>query len=77
MPARVRLITAGRRPPADAAGTHAVHAIRRHTDESHAAALVLVGELLAIGRTEQPVMVQTARHACTAQSQHSLPAGST
>jgi len=67
MPARVRSITAGRRPPADAAGTHAVHAIRRHTDESHAAALVLVGELLAIGRTEQPVMVQTARHACTAQ----------
>jgi hypothetical protein len=77
LPAGVRSLTAGRRPPADAAGAHAVHAIRSHTDESHGAAQALVGELLAIGRTEQPVMVQTGRHACTAQSQHSLPAGST
>jgi hypothetical protein len=38
-----------RRPPIEAAGTYAVHAIRRHTDETHAAVLTLLGELLEIG----------------------------
>jgi hypothetical protein len=38
-----------RRPPVDAIGTYAVHAIRRHTDETHEAVLVLIDELLAIG----------------------------
>jgi hypothetical protein len=38
-----------RRPPVDAIGTYAVHALRRHTDETHAAVLGLVDELLAIG----------------------------
>jgi hypothetical protein len=75
LPARMRSLASQRRPPADAAGTHAVHAIRRHTDESHVAALALVNELLEMGHTEQPVMVQTARQACVAQSQPSLPAG--
>ena len=30
------------------AGTHAIHAIPKHTQDSHAAALALVDELLAI-----------------------------
>jgi hypothetical protein len=38
-----------RRPPIDAIGTYAVHAVRGHTDQTHAAVLALVDELLAIG----------------------------
>ena len=37
------------RPPAESLGAHAVHAVRGHTDETHAAALRLIEELLAIG----------------------------
>ena len=48
LPERWRGRTPGRRPSIDAAGTHAVHSIRRHTDESHAAALALVDELAAM-----------------------------
>ena len=84
LPVRVRSLATQRRPPTDAVGTHAVHAIRRHTEESHAAALALLNELLAIGaggQTKRPaaecVMVQTPPHACGDTSQHSLPDGST
>jgi hypothetical protein len=49
LPARVRSLASQRRPVAEAAGTHAVHAIRRHTDETHAAVLGLLDELLASG----------------------------
>jgi hypothetical protein len=38
-----------RKPPVDAVGTYAVHAIRKHTDQTHAAVLGLVEDLLAIG----------------------------
>jgi hypothetical protein len=48
LPERWRAGAPGRRPSIDAAGTHAVHSIRRHTDESHVAALALVDELLAM-----------------------------
>src|SRR5438874_6900961 len=41
LPGPLRTLATQRRPPADAAGTHAVHAIRKHTDDSHAAALAL------------------------------------
>jgi hypothetical protein len=37
----------------EAAGAHAARAIRRHTDQSHAQALALIDELLAIGRRTQ------------------------
>jgi hypothetical protein len=37
-----------RRPPIDAVGSHAVHAIPKHTDETHAAVLGLLDTLLAI-----------------------------
>jgi hypothetical protein len=35
------------------AGTRAVRAIRRHTDQSHAEALAVIDELVALGRGEQ------------------------
>jgi hypothetical protein len=44
-----------RRPPVDAIGTYAVHAIRRHTDQTHEAALGLIDELLAIGARDDRV----------------------
>src|SRR5690349_11304088 len=45
----LRALTRLRKPPADAVGSYAVHAIPKHTNETHAAALALVDELLAIG----------------------------
>ena len=38
-----------RKPPMEAIGTYAVHAISKHTDETHAAVLELIEELLAMG----------------------------
>jgi hypothetical protein len=37
-----------RRPPTDAIGTYAVHSIPKHTDQTHAAVLALVDELVEI-----------------------------
>jgi hypothetical protein len=50
---RICTHTPRRRPPADAAGTHAVHAIRKHTAESHAAVLALLNELLTMSADRQ------------------------
>jgi hypothetical protein len=44
----VRAICHLRRPELDSVGTHAIHSISRHTDETHAAVLALVDELLAM-----------------------------
>ena len=44
-----------RKPPADAVGTYAVHAIPRHTDETHASVLALIDELLSIGGRDERV----------------------
>jgi hypothetical protein len=44
-----------RRPPADAVGTYAVHAIPRHTDETHASVLALIDELLSMGGHDERV----------------------
>jgi hypothetical protein len=38
-----------RKPPVDAVGTYAVHAIGKHSDRTHAAVLGVIDELLAIG----------------------------
>ena len=38
-----------RKPPVDAIGTYAVHAIRKHDNETHAAVLALIDQLLAMG----------------------------
>ncbi|MBV9749998.1 MAG: hypothetical protein JO157_14405 [Acetobacteraceae bacterium] len=43
-----------RKPPADAVGTYAVHAIPRHTEQTHASVLALIDELLSIaGRDDR------------------------
>jgi hypothetical protein len=46
-----RMLSGLHKPPlrVDALGAYAVHSIRKHTDETHAAALALIEELLAIG----------------------------
>ncbi len=49
LPDRVRAYVLKHTPPAESLGAHAVHAVRGHTDETHAAALRLIEELLAIG----------------------------
>lgn len=43
-----------RRLGLDAAGTYAARSIRRHNDRTHAAALALLDELIAIGRPARP-----------------------
>jgi hypothetical protein len=48
LPPRLRAIGLHRHPPLDAVGTHAVHAIPRHNEQTHAEALALVDELLAM-----------------------------
>jgi hypothetical protein len=68
LPPAVRALRAKRRPSLDASGTHAVHAIRRHTDESHAAALALIDELIAIGGSPEPAPVTAARPATPIKS---------
>jgi hypothetical protein len=51
----LRALTRLRRPPVDAVGSYAVHAIPKHTDQTHAAALALVDELLTIGLRDERV----------------------
>jgi hypothetical protein len=46
---RMRRVHKERSPDPEPAGTYAVHAIRRINGESHAAALALVDELIALG----------------------------
>jgi hypothetical protein len=48
LPPRLRAIGLHRQPPLDAVGTHAVHAIPRHNDQTHSEALALIDELLTI-----------------------------
>jgi hypothetical protein len=50
-----------RRLGLDAAGTYAARSIRRHGDRSHAAALSLIDELIAMGRAPaaQPAVIAT------------------
>jgi hypothetical protein len=51
----LRVVGRLRKPPVDAIGTFAVHAVRRHTDETHAAALALIDELLTLGVRDERV----------------------
>jgi hypothetical protein len=53
VPERLRTLARHRHPSLESVGTHAVHAISRHNDGTHRAALQAIDELLAIG-TEQP-----------------------
>jgi hypothetical protein len=51
----VRALGRLRKPPVDAIGSYAVHAIPKHTDQTHAAVLALVDELVAIGVRDERV----------------------
>jgi hypothetical protein len=51
----LRALTRLRKPPIDAVGSYAVHAIPKHTNDTHAAVLALVDELLAIGVRDERV----------------------
>jgi hypothetical protein len=51
----LRALTRLRKPPIDAVGSYAVHSIPKHTNETHAAVLALVDELLAIGTRDERV----------------------
>ena len=58
-----------RRLGLDAAGTYAARSIRRHGDRTHAAALALLDELIAMGRRarrEQPAAVRSSTAAVDA-----------
>jgi hypothetical protein len=60
-----------RRLGLDAAGTYAARSIRRHNDRTHIAALALVDELIAMGRTTVPLapaVAPVARQAPAAQA---------
>jgi hypothetical protein len=48
-----------RRLGLDAAGTYAARSIRRHGDRTHVAALALVDELIAMGRSRPPAPAPT------------------
>jgi hypothetical protein len=49
LPRRLRAIGVERQPPIDLVGAYAVRSMSKTTDQTHAAALALIDELLAIG----------------------------
>ena len=51
----LRAMTRLRKPPIDAVGPYAVHAIPKHTEDTHRAVLTLVDDLLAIGMRDERV----------------------
>jgi hypothetical protein len=53
---RLRTHMIRQQPSVHAIGTYAVHAIPKHTDETHAEALSLVDDLLALGRRTSPAL---------------------
>jgi hypothetical protein len=62
----LRAISRLRKPPIDAIGNYTVHAIPKHTDQTHASALGLIDELLAIGMRDDRVSARViAAHART------------
>jgi hypothetical protein len=61
LPPRLRAIGLHRQPPLDAVGTHAVHAIPRHNEQTHTEALALVDELLAITDAPEETALERPR----------------
>jgi hypothetical protein len=49
MPERVRTLARHRHPSLESVGTHVIHAIPKHNDETHSAVLEAIDELLEIG----------------------------
>jgi hypothetical protein len=62
-----RALTRLRKPPIDAVGSYAVHSIPKHTNQTHAAALALVDELLGVGVRDDRVSARV-----TAARTHAL-----
>lgn len=58
--ARGSATSVDRRLGLDAAGTYAARSIRRHGERSHAAALALVDELIALGRQAGPLAARAS-----------------
>ncbi|MGZ4181430.1 MAG: hypothetical protein ACXVUL_12225 [Solirubrobacteraceae bacterium] len=54
VPERLRTITRRRNPSLESVGTHAVHAITKHSDATHAAVLEAIDQLLSIGAERRP-----------------------
>ena len=54
IPERLRALAKHRHPSLESVGTHAVHSISRHSEESHVAAMRAIDELLAIGADPRP-----------------------
>ncbi len=61
----LRAIGRLRRPPIDAIGTYAVHAIYKHTDQTHASVLALIDELLEIPARDERVSARVIAAART------------
>jgi hypothetical protein len=61
LPGPLRALGLNRHPPMDAVGTHAVHAIPRHTAQTHCEALSLIDELLELGTTPEPFVTPSVR----------------
>jgi hypothetical protein len=54
VPERMRTLARHRHPSLESVGTHAVHAISRHTNNTHHAVLEAIDQLLAIGADQRP-----------------------
>jgi hypothetical protein len=54
LPERMRALTRQRNPSLESVGTHAVHAITKHSEATHAAVLEAIDQLLLIGAEERP-----------------------
>jgi hypothetical protein len=54
LPERMRALTRHRNPSLESVGTHAVHAITKQTETTHAAVLEAIDQLLLIGAEQRP-----------------------
>ena len=54
LPERMRALTRHRNPSLESVGTHAVHAITKQTQATHAAVLEAIDQLLVIGAQQRP-----------------------
>jgi hypothetical protein len=54
VPERLRTLARHRNPSLESVGTHAVHAITKHSDATHAAVLEAIDKLLSIGAERRP-----------------------
>ena len=54
VPERLRTLAQHRHPSLESVGTHAVHAISKHTDATHRTVLEAIDQLLSIGADQRP-----------------------